>query len=56
MSDFTSKSATYGVLEAGVGRRRKRSAGTDRGQKGRVANELCHAKGMVNADELARIT
>ena len=28
----------------------------DRRQNGRVANELCHTKRRVNADELARIT
>ena len=41
---------------AGLGRIRKHGAVSGRRQNGRVANELCHTKRRVKADELARIT
>ena len=32
------------------------AAGSNRQQHGRVANELCHTKRMINAGELAQVT
>ena len=55
MADFHLKSA-IGIRRACFGRRPKHGTGAGGRQNVRVANELCHTKRRINADELARIT
>ena len=49
------QSLPFFAPSSGVGREGKQGTGLDRRLNGRVANELCHTKRKINADELARI-
>ena len=42
--------------KTGLMNRRKDRSGLNQCQNGRVANELCHTKRMINAGELAQVT
>ena len=56
MADFTVKSAIFTAARQGLVAPVSTASGPDRRLNGRVANELCHTKRWVNADELGRIT
>ena len=56
MSDFIRKSATFRATGLSHGAAVSTGVGVGIRHTGRVANEVCHTKRRVNADELARIT